>query len=66
MSERQETHEMRESERHFLLSIYWSSLVAHQVEDLALWCKFNTWPGSFCMPWEWPFFFLKAFTDSEE
>ena len=31
----------------------WSSLVVQQVKDLALsllQCRFNPWPGNFCMP----------------
>ena len=40
-----------------------SSLVAQRVKDpalsllwfwLQLWCRLNSWPRNFCMPWSWP------------
>ena len=34
----------------------WSSLVVHQVKDLALsllWLGFSAWSGNFCMLWAW-------------
>ena len=40
----------------------WSYLVAKQIKDPALsllwlrsllWCRFDLWPGNFCMPWVW-------------
>ena len=33
--------------------VHYPALSLQQLEFL-LWCRFDPWPGNFCMPWAWP------------